>query len=1426
MSFINYAIQDIQHNSNSISSSNSNSSSNNNSNCTTKRDNRPKSGLSFSVSDLQNIKRFENGEFSEAKCPSCRMFFDKGKKRKLIDACGHERCYSCIFRDDNCPICAYNLQLLDKNKSTNDYDTGIGGSTSTIVSPIGSPQPQFKLRSRLQGVIAKSFQNKESNNSDQLNSNTNSSANSNSNIKSSSGNSNSTTPQSRRKFFNSKAIKNTFGSHSSGIGGHRRAASSGNSNDITKNLGTSGNKTYQDELQGKLTFLSDKLIDQQQQQKQQQQLQQQNEQENQKNLDENMIKLKITTCSNSDQSIGGLTQIKFNENEKLNTNTMTTDINDMQGINSIGFLSQENFNQNDIKRSSTTKGTFHDISSKSRKSIIRRWLKPSSVSSQSIKDIDNHRNKTIPYKMMKLNLKPLFFEVPLQETDPIFIGRQWMLRELSNILISTDTPGILINGNSGTGKTAFILQLVEYSCFGRKKTINLPENDGIYCQININNDRIKTLASYVVAYHFCQVDNNVTCLVPDFIHSLAAQLCQAPQLIAFRDYLENEQHLQNILGIKECFADPERVIRMAILEPLIQLKNSGKITTKHCIILIDGLCEAEYHRPDHGHTISSFLSKITSYFPQWLKVVCTVRTNMKEHIKSLPFTQINLDNLNSNDCIQKDILEYLSFRISHSVDIQKNIGTTKENSVGQMKFCNHFMSLSKGSFLFCKLVMDLIEKGHLVIKSASYKILPISLAQIFLLHFNLRFPTTTSFEKALPILNVCLSSLYPLTLKEIYFSILALNTEINLDWDEFLERFKLLNGFLVHRLDNTYMFFHPALREWLLRRDEAESTKFLCDFRIGHAALAFRLSRMQAPLDPDKTLELCHHILKAHLFRNGQTTLSARDIQSYWVTTSADSTSEALCTLRNIYSPNVKVSRLLLLAGASADYVTDFLGNATILCIAAHEGIVPMVSLLLEFGANVNGTNSQGCTPLIFAALRGHCDIVRLLIAAGSDVSQTDTTQRCALVHAARVGMSSVVKYLLACDWTYKNSSSTSNVSFTNALQQSLIAAASNDYLGIVEDILDTDKINLNDYDTLTGDTALIAASKNGCLETVSVLLSRGANVDAKNKLSQTALILAIKEGHLAVVERLIQYEADIEQCENEASKTSLMIASEEGHLDIIEFLVERGVDLERQDKDGLTALSWACLRGRYNVVKFLIDKGCRQDHVDKIGRTILDLAAYQGSSNLVQYLIENGAKIEHLDINNMRPLDRAIACRNVNVVQIFLKRGAKLGPATWTLAAGKVDILVILINKLLEDGNFLYRKNRFQDAAYRYQYALKKMLFIEFPTEQNFIFIQLKVNLLLNLSRSKRKMNELSEAIDLATQAIELKPDSYEGYYARAKAKLEKNYIYEASADAKSALEKSKAAPDDVKEIIQRFYNDLISRNLRPNNSNEITDL
>merc|ERR1712141_975560 len=79
-------------------------------------------------------------------------------------------------------------------------------------------------------------------------------------------------------------------------------------------------------------------------------------------------------------------------------------------------------------------------------------------------------------------------------------------------------------------------------------------------------------------------------------------------------------------------------------------------------------------------------------------------------------------------------------------------------------------------------------------------------------------------------------------------------------------------------------------------------------------------------------------------------------------------------------------------------------------------------------------------------------------------------------------------------------------------------------------------------------------------------------------------------------------------------------------------------------------------------------------------------------------------------DKDGVRAIDLAIAHSNEEILARLLKKGAKLGPTTWAMAKGKPRIALVLLNKLLEDGNVLFRKGRLTDVAYRYEYALRRL--------------------------------------------------------------------------------------------------------------------
>uniref|UniRef100_A0A8C2GMR9 Tetratricopeptide repeat, ankyrin repeat and coiled-coil containing 2 n=1 Tax=Cyprinus carpio TaxID=7962 RepID=A0A8C2GMR9_CYPCA len=902
------------------------------------------------------------------------------------------------------------------------------------------------------------------------------------------------------------------------------------------------------------------------------------------------------------------------------------------------------------------------------------------------------RVRFAPYRLQDIALKPLLFEVPSITMDSVFTGRDWLFQEIDAYLRTAHCAtnrGVVLVGNIGYGKTAIISRLVALSCHGNRMrqiasdspqaspkhgipltqpqpshgTLGGGSCPGTPEMRRRQEEAMRRLASQVVAYHYCQADNAYTCLVPEFVHNVAALLCRSPQLAAYRELLLKEPHIQSMLSLRSCVQDPPTAFRRGVLEPLDALYKERKITPdEDLIILIDGLNEAEFHKPDYGDTIVSFLCKTINKFPAWLKLVVTVRTSLQEITKPLPFHQISLDALEENDAIDHDLQGYILHRIHSSTEIQNNISLNgKMDNTSFGKLSSHLKALSQGSFLYLKLTFDLIERGYLVLKSTNYKVVPVSLAEVYLLQCNMRFPTQSSFERALPLLNVALASLHPLTDEQIYQAINSASVKGTLEWDDFQQRMENLSVFLVKRRDGTRMFVHPSFREWLIWREEGEKTKFLCDPRNGHTLLAFWFSRQENKLNRQQTIELGHHILKAHIFKglSKKVGVSSSILQGLWVSYSTESLSAALSSLRNLYTPNIKVSRLLILGGANVNYRTEVLNNAPVLCVHAHLGYVDMVNLLLEYGASVDSTSESGLNPLGYAAAAGHLGIVTTLCKRKAKLDHLDKHGQCALVHAALRGHLEVVKFLIQSDW---------------------------------------------------GQMYLQSPSPTQSQDTPSPTQPQATPSPTPPDATPSPTQATPQESQPSSPER-----------QGDAAEVFFLLSA--------------------------LSVSGAVPGGSWGFD-------------------------------------------EHVDYSGMRPL-------------ALLKKGAKIGPATWAMATSKPDIMIILLSKLLEEGDGFYKKGKVKEAAQRYQYALKK-----FPreglSEDLKTFKELKVSLFLNLSRCRRKMNDFGMAEEFATKALELKPKSYEAFYARARAKRSSRQFAEALDDLREAI---KLCPNnrEIQRLLQR---------------------
>ncbi|KAM9765168.1 protein TANC1-like [Menidia menidia] len=1056
---------------------------------------------------------------------------------------------------------------------------------------------------------------------------------------------------------------------------------------------------------------------------------------------------------------------------------------------------------------------------------------------------DDSKGRLVPFKQADIMLKPLLFEVPGVTAETPFVGRDWLFTRLEEVLrksSSCEGRGAVVVGNAGSGKTAIIWRLVTLSCHGTR-TPSIPHSpssspkcgdragkaaskqpaDSQVSQSSAagagdataqRKEAVRCLAAKVVAYHFCQADNTYTCLVPEFVHSVAALLTRAPQLAPYRELLAQEHHLQNVLSLRSCVQDPLAAFRKGVLEPIASLRKERKLPEEDYIILVDSLNEAEFHKPDYGDTIATFITKIVSKFPLWLKLVVTVRTGLVEITTLLPFSGISLDILPDSSDLGADLSDYIHHRVSSSSQVAANVTTPTGSAPDPLllsKFNSHLSTRSHGSILYLQLTLDLFHKGHLALKGGNYLVVPVSLSEVYLLMCRASFPEKDVFERVLPVLNVALASLHPLTDEQMFRALNAGSVKGELEWKDFQQRLDSLAEFMIKRRDGTRMLCHPSFREWLVWRADGESNDFLCDPRSGHALLAFMFSRQEGKLNRQQTMELGHHILKAHIFKglSKKTGVSSSVLQAMWVNCSTDSLSAALASLRNLYTPNIKVSRLLMLGGASVTWTTEVIGHAPILAVHAYLGHMEMVALLLEVGAPVDGTTDSGMTPLCLAAAAGHTDIVSLLCKKGAEVGHADKSGQCALVHAGLKGHAEIVNILLGQDWgseipadPKQHPGNEAVPGKAQAAQQAVTAAASVGHMQVVKSLLDLKDeqlaVQMDAHDSLWGETVLSAAAGRGRLEMCVFLLERGAGLEIPNRRGMVPLLSAAKHGHAQVAELLVKHGADVGVSDKQG-RTALMLAASEGHAGTVELLLAKSASLSPADQEGLTALGWACMKGQKAAVQLLLEAGADLNQPDKQGRTPLDLAALNGDADTVHSLVEHGAVVERANNNGTRGSERAAGCQNPALVASLLKKGSKSGNkttphdrsghATWAMASSKPDILLILLQKLMEEGNILYKKGRMKEAGQRYQYALRKL-----PREGQGDELkglkELRVSLYLNLSRCRRKTNDFGIAEEFATKALELKPRSYEAYYARARAKRSSRQFSAALADLHEA--------------------------------------
>lgn len=139
----------------------------------------------------------------------------------------------------------------------------------------------------------------------------------------------------------------------------------------------------------------------------------------------------------------------------------------------------------------------------------------------------------------------------------------------------------------------------------------------------------------------------------------------------------------------------------------------------------------------------------------------------------------------------------------------------------------------------------------------------------------------------------------------------------------------------------------------------------------------------------------------------------------------------------------------------------------------------------------------------------------------------------------------------------------------------------------------------------------------------VQSLLQRGFDPNTVSPEGVPALMLAVREPSLQVAELLAAHPATRTEVRNDKDESVLMLAALKGHLSLVQKLVENQADV---NKTGWTALHYAASRGHVSVMDFLLANSAYIDAESPNGTTPLMMAAMYGSPEAVKLLIQAGA--------------------------------------------------------------------------------------------------------------------------------------------------------------------------------------------------------
>jgi WD40 repeat protein len=427
-------------------------------------------------------------------------------------------------------------------------------------------------------------------------------------------------------------------------------------------------------------------------------------------------------------------------------------------------------------------------------------------------------------------LDPFDFSAFLHSKREGFTGRKWLF---DTIDVWRQSPlrerALLIKGDPGTGKSAFVAELVHLN----------PGNQ-------------------VLAYHCCQWDTVQTLDPWRFVRSIAAMIAGK-----LEDYaaLLADPNLREILNEASCREDPGSAFERAVLTPLQHLHAPAEGAR---YLLVDALDEALLVPPGQLDIVSMLASRLDR-LPPWLRLIATTRKEpaVLERLAGLAAEEIEAESPEN----LYDLRTYIHGRLE-SPALAEQVRESKE-SVADLTV--RLAERSEGNFLYARQALDGISIGiHSLIALNS---LPPGLRGLYADRFARLFPDEAAFAPARALLAVVCAAREPLGRD-------FLAQAVELDEAELPTVLIKLAAYIPRQPGEdgqpTFAVFHKSLADWLTDPERAGQVHHIFP-REGHSRLADVCWRSyEGILDTMPLYALSHliaHLLKSARWQNVETAL-------------------------------------------------------------------------------------------------------------------------------------------------------------------------------------------------------------------------------------------------------------------------------------------------------------------------------------------------------------------------------------------------------------------------------------------------------------------------------------------------------------------------------------------------------------------------